>query len=75
VECAAVGRDPQSLGKIVLWMPTEPAIDSLQQFVDLVTPYEELGFDQFVVHHPAQTGPFRGDVGAFEEIAARYAGA
>jgi hypothetical protein len=32
----------------------------------------ELGFDQFVLHHPDQTGPFGGDVKSFEEIAARF---
>jgi hypothetical protein len=33
-----------------------------------------MGFDQFVLHHPDQTGPFGGSVTAFEQIAARYAG-
>ena len=39
------------------------------------TPYAELGFDQFVLHHPAQTGPYGGDVATFEQIAARRAAA
>jgi alkanesulfonate monooxygenase SsuD/methylene tetrahydromethanopterin reductase-like flavin-dependent oxidoreductase (luciferase family) len=71
--CDAAKRAPQSLGKVLLWMPTEPRIESLGQFEEIVGPYEALGFDQFVLHHPAQTGPFGGDVAAFEEIAARYA--
>jgi alkanesulfonate monooxygenase SsuD/methylene tetrahydromethanopterin reductase-like flavin-dependent oxidoreductase (luciferase family) len=69
--CRSVGREPSSVGKVLLWTPTEPIIDSLDQFDELVDPYAELGFDQFVVHHPAQTGPYGGDVRTFEQIAAR----
>jgi alkanesulfonate monooxygenase SsuD/methylene tetrahydromethanopterin reductase-like flavin-dependent oxidoreductase (luciferase family) len=71
--CRSVGRAPSSLDKILLWTPTEPSIRSLDQFDELVAPYAELGFDQFVVHHPAQTGPYGGDVATFEQIAARAA--
>jgi alkanesulfonate monooxygenase SsuD/methylene tetrahydromethanopterin reductase-like flavin-dependent oxidoreductase (luciferase family) len=67
-------RAPQSLGKILLWMPTEPLIESAAHFEDIAGPYETLGFDQLVLHHPAQTGPFGGKISAFEEIAARHAG-
>jgi alkanesulfonate monooxygenase SsuD/methylene tetrahydromethanopterin reductase-like flavin-dependent oxidoreductase (luciferase family) len=71
--CASAGRQPGSVGKVLLWMPTDPVITSADQFDELAGPYEALGFDQFVLHHPAQTGPFGGDVGAFEAIAARHA--
>ncbi len=74
VACAATGRDVASVGKVLLWMPAEPAIESAQQFEELAAPYAELGFDQIVLHHPDQTGPFGGSVAAFEEIAARHAG-
>jgi hypothetical protein len=70
--CRDVGRDPDTIGKVLLWMPYEPRVTSADQFDELAAPYLELGFDQFVLHHPAQTGPFGGDVSAFEEIAARY---
>jgi alkanesulfonate monooxygenase SsuD/methylene tetrahydromethanopterin reductase-like flavin-dependent oxidoreductase (luciferase family) len=70
--CADAGRDPASIGKVLLWMPYEPHITSADQFDELAAPYVELGFDQFVLHHPDQTGPFGGDVKAFEEIAARH---
>jgi alkanesulfonate monooxygenase SsuD/methylene tetrahydromethanopterin reductase-like flavin-dependent oxidoreductase (luciferase family) len=69
----SAGRAPESLGRVLLWTPTEPVIDSVDQFDELVAPYEALGFDQFVVHHPSQTGPYGGEVRAFEQIAARYA--
>jgi alkanesulfonate monooxygenase SsuD/methylene tetrahydromethanopterin reductase-like flavin-dependent oxidoreductase (luciferase family) len=71
---AAAGRDPATLGRVLLWMPTEPVIESADQFDELAAPYAALGFDQLVLHHPDQTGPWGGDVEAFEEIAARYAG-
>ena len=47
---------------------------SVAQFDELAAPYEELGFDQLVLHHPQQTGPYRGSLAAYEEIAARYGG-
>jgi len=71
--CRAVGRDASSIGRILLWTPTEPVITSLDQFDELVGPVAELGFDQFVLHHPAQTGPYGGDVKTFEKIAERSA--
>ncbi len=71
---AAVGREPESIGKVLLWTPTEPVITSLDQFDELERDlHAELGFDQFVLHHPAQTGPYAGNVAAFEQIAARAA--
>jgi hypothetical protein len=70
--CAAAGRAVSSIGKILLWTPTEPVIDSVEQYEELSAPYTALGFDQFVLHHPAQTGPYGGSIAAFEEIAARH---
>ncbi len=71
--CRSTDRDPASIGKVVLWTPTEPVITSLDQFDHLAGPYIELGFEQFVVHHPDQTGPYGGDVRTFEKIAERSA--
>jgi alkanesulfonate monooxygenase SsuD/methylene tetrahydromethanopterin reductase-like flavin-dependent oxidoreductase (luciferase family) len=71
--CRSVSRDPESIAKVLLWTPTEPVLDSPAQFDELVAPFIELGFDQFVVHHPAQTGPYGGTLSAFEQIAERYA--
>jgi alkanesulfonate monooxygenase SsuD/methylene tetrahydromethanopterin reductase-like flavin-dependent oxidoreductase (luciferase family) len=66
-----VGRPTPS--KVLLWTPTETVLDSAEQFEELVAPYVDLGFDEFVLHHPDQTGPYRGRIAAFEEIAARHA--
>jgi alkanesulfonate monooxygenase SsuD/methylene tetrahydromethanopterin reductase-like flavin-dependent oxidoreductase (luciferase family) len=69
--CAEVGRDPATLPRVVLWTPADPVITSIDQFEEISAPYEALGIDQLVLHHPDQTGPYRGSVAVFEEIAAR----
>jgi putative NIF3 family GTP cyclohydrolase 1 type 2 len=61
------------LSKVVLWTPTDPVITSLDQFEALAAPYAEMGIDQLVLHHPAQTGPYGGAVPVFEHIAERSA--
>jgi alkanesulfonate monooxygenase SsuD/methylene tetrahydromethanopterin reductase-like flavin-dependent oxidoreductase (luciferase family) len=71
--CARAGRDLATLGKVLLWTPTETVFESAQHFTDLFGPYEALGFTQVVIHHPEQTGPYRGSIRVFEEIASRYA--
>jgi alkanesulfonate monooxygenase SsuD/methylene tetrahydromethanopterin reductase-like flavin-dependent oxidoreductase (luciferase family) len=71
--CAESGRDPTTLGKVLLWGPTETILTSRDQFDELAAPYEELGFDEFVLHHPAQSGPYGGSVPVFEQIAAGHA--
>ncbi len=70
--CTAHGRDPVTIGKVLLWTPVETVMTSVGQFEDLAAPYEALGFDQLVLHHPQQTGPYRGSLAAYEEIAARH---
>jgi alkanesulfonate monooxygenase SsuD/methylene tetrahydromethanopterin reductase-like flavin-dependent oxidoreductase (luciferase family) len=69
--CADVRRDVPP--KVLLWTPTEPVIASADQFDELAAPYAELGFDEIVLHHPDQTGPYGGDRKAFERIAAEQA--
>jgi alkanesulfonate monooxygenase SsuD/methylene tetrahydromethanopterin reductase-like flavin-dependent oxidoreductase (luciferase family) len=68
--CRRIGRPVPS--KVLLWTPTETVLDSVDQFDELATPYAHLGFDEFVLHHPDQTGPYRGTVRVFEEIAGRH---
>jgi alkanesulfonate monooxygenase SsuD/methylene tetrahydromethanopterin reductase-like flavin-dependent oxidoreductase (luciferase family) len=72
--CAAAERAPSAIGRVLLWMPTEPVIDSADQFDELAARAASLGFDEVVLHHPSQTGPFGGSPRAFEEIAARQSG-
>jgi alkanesulfonate monooxygenase SsuD/methylene tetrahydromethanopterin reductase-like flavin-dependent oxidoreductase (luciferase family) len=69
--CVELGRDPISIRRVLLWMPAETVITSVSQFDEIAGPFEELGFDQFVLHHPAQTGPYGGSKTVFEQIAAQ----
>jgi alkanesulfonate monooxygenase SsuD/methylene tetrahydromethanopterin reductase-like flavin-dependent oxidoreductase (luciferase family) len=71
--CESMGRDSSTLGKVVLWTPTAPVLTSLDQFDELIAPFAAMGIDQFVLHHPEQTGPYGGSVPVFEQIAARSA--
>jgi alkanesulfonate monooxygenase SsuD/methylene tetrahydromethanopterin reductase-like flavin-dependent oxidoreductase (luciferase family) len=70
--CAAVGRDPASIGRVLLTTTTGPDIPSLAAFEDLAGAYDELGFEEIVLHHPRQTGPYAGDLAVLEEIMGRY---
>jgi alkanesulfonate monooxygenase SsuD/methylene tetrahydromethanopterin reductase-like flavin-dependent oxidoreductase (luciferase family) len=72
VACAEVGRDPSSVGRVLLTTTTGPDIPSLAAFEDLAGRYAELGFDEIVLHHPRQTGPYHGDLAVLEEIMGRY---
>jgi alkanesulfonate monooxygenase SsuD/methylene tetrahydromethanopterin reductase-like flavin-dependent oxidoreductase (luciferase family) len=69
--CGTLARNQSSLRKVILWTPAEPVIESVDQFDELAAPYVELGFDQMVLHHPAQTGPYGGSIPVFEQIAGR----
>ena len=73
IEAASRVAGRTAPGRVLLWTPVEPVITSVDQFDALAAPYAELGFHEFVVHHPAQTGPYSGNVKAFEQIAAKYA--
>jgi len=71
VACAQVGRDPDTLDKVVLWTPADPVISSLDRYDEIAAPYRDLGIDQLVLHHPDQSGPYGGSVRVFEQIAER----
>jgi alkanesulfonate monooxygenase SsuD/methylene tetrahydromethanopterin reductase-like flavin-dependent oxidoreductase (luciferase family) len=69
--CEERGRDTTTLRTVLLWTPADTVLTSVDQFDELAAPYAELGFDEFVLHHPAQTGPYGGSLEVFEQIAAR----
>lgn len=70
--CAAVGREPADIGRVLL--AADPALQprSLGEFEDLAGPVEALGFTEIVLHHPEQSGPFGGDLPTLTEISRRY---
>jgi alkanesulfonate monooxygenase SsuD/methylene tetrahydromethanopterin reductase-like flavin-dependent oxidoreductase (luciferase family) len=67
--CESVGRDPTSLGKLVLTGLTLGAgLSSLEEFRDTVGHYEAAGVTDFVVHWPRPTEPYACDLATFERI-------
>jgi alkanesulfonate monooxygenase SsuD/methylene tetrahydromethanopterin reductase-like flavin-dependent oxidoreductase (luciferase family) len=65
--CAAAGRDPITLERMVLTGPeVDPGLDSPEHFRETVAEYEAIGATDFVVHWPRPGDPYRGDVDAFE---------
>jgi alkanesulfonate monooxygenase SsuD/methylene tetrahydromethanopterin reductase-like flavin-dependent oxidoreductase (luciferase family) len=69
--CEECGREATTLQTVLLWTPSDTVLTSVDQFDELVAPYEQLGIDEFVLHHPAQTGPYGGSLKVFEQIAER----
>lgn len=67
--CVAVGRDPSTLGRLVLTGPAlDPGLDSVEAFRDAVGRYEEVGVTDLVVHWPRESEPYAGDLATFERI-------
>ena len=71
--CEEVGRDPASVGRVLLLATTTGSdIPTVGAFDELAGRYGELGFEEIVLHHPRQTGPYAGDMAVLEAIAERY---
>jgi alkanesulfonate monooxygenase SsuD/methylene tetrahydromethanopterin reductase-like flavin-dependent oxidoreductase (luciferase family) len=66
--CAAAGRDPGELEKVLLFHGG-PALESPAAFVDWAAPYRDLGFTELVVHWPVADSVFACDPAVFERIA------
>jgi alkanesulfonate monooxygenase SsuD/methylene tetrahydromethanopterin reductase-like flavin-dependent oxidoreductase (luciferase family) len=67
--CAAVGRDPASLRRLVLSGPVlDAGLTSVEAFRDTIGRYAEVGVTDFVVHWPRPQPPYAGDVATFERI-------
>lgn len=71
--CAAAGRDPGSIGRLVLSGPRlDPGLSSLDAFDDTVGRYGEAGVTDFVVHWPRAAPPYAGDLAMFERIVTEF---
>ncbi|WP_030420103.1 LLM class flavin-dependent oxidoreductase [Streptomyces sp. SCSIO 75703] len=70
--CAALGRDPADLEKVLLtgFTPdrTRP-LESVEAFVDFAGRHRELGFTEIVVHWPIPGSDFAADEKVYERIA------
>ena len=70
--CARVGRDPETLARMVLsGLRLDSGLTSTDAFDETIGRYEEVGVTDFVVHWPRRDGPFGGDLARFEQICSR----
>ena len=67
--CAAAGRDPATLGRLVLTGPQlDAGLASEREFGAVMDRYREIGVTDLVVHWPRASEPYAGDGSAFERI-------
>ena len=67
--CGAAGRDPSSIGRLVLSGPRlDGGLSSVDAFDDTVGRYAEVGVTDFVVHWPRRAEPYAADMAVFERI-------
>ena len=67
--CAAEGRDPSTLDRVVLTGPQlDPCLDSVEAFRDMLGRYEEAGATDVVVHWPRETEPYNADLRDFVRV-------
>jgi len=70
--CVATGRDPRSLGRLVLIGFAENPLRSLDAFARVRARYAALGFTDLVLHWPRAREPFQGTEEVLEQIADRW---
>jgi alkanesulfonate monooxygenase SsuD/methylene tetrahydromethanopterin reductase-like flavin-dependent oxidoreductase (luciferase family) len=67
--CAKAERDPRSIRRLVLTGTLlDPALDSVESFIEGVETYAAAGFTDYVVHWPRADEPYEGDLKKFETI-------
>ncbi|MHA7133708.1 LLM class flavin-dependent oxidoreductase [Oerskovia turbata] len=68
--CAAAGRDPRTIERILLtgFTPDRP-LDSLDAFVETAAAYRDQGITEIVLHWPIAGSQFAADHATFERIA------
>jgi len=71
---AAAGRDPATIGRLVLLgTRLAPGLDSVASFRDTVARYADAGATDLVVHWPRSSAPFATDPVVFERIFSDFA--
>ena len=69
--CAVIGRDPTSVGRLVLTGPRlDPGLFSAAAFADTIGRYAAIGVTDLVVHWPRPDPPYQGDLTSFEDVVA-----
>jgi alkanesulfonate monooxygenase SsuD/methylene tetrahydromethanopterin reductase-like flavin-dependent oxidoreductase (luciferase family) len=70
IACAAEGRDPASLDRVVVTGPVlDGGLRSPEAFVEVREAYAAVGVTDLVVHWPRRQEPYSGDESALEAIA------
>jgi len=73
--CAAEGRDPATIDRIVLTgFELEAGLDSVEHLRDDCGRYEAMGVTDVVVHWPRAGEPFAGDDAHFERVVTAFLG-
>ena len=73
--CARLGRDPASIGRLVLTGPLlDGGVSSVGVFEETLGRYADAGVTDFVVHWPRPDGPYAGDAAAFERVVSDVTG-
>ena len=73
--CAATGRDPASLGRLVLTGTLlDGGLTSVRSFTDTVSAYADAGVTDLVVHWPRSGPPYEADAATFEQAIAAVTG-
>ena len=73
--CAGIGRDPGSIGRLVLTGPSlAPGLGSVAELEDALGRYGEAGATDVVVHWPRAGDPYRGDRARFEAVVGAVTG-
>jgi alkanesulfonate monooxygenase SsuD/methylene tetrahydromethanopterin reductase-like flavin-dependent oxidoreductase (luciferase family) len=68
--CAAEGRDPATIARIVLVGHRDRPLASVEAFRDVTGRYGAAGFSDLVVHWPRPSQPFAADLAVLERVAA-----
>ena len=68
--CQEVGREFESLDKLVLTGFSQNPLGSVSEFEEMAERYAETGFTDLVIHWPRASEPFEGDRSVLERIAA-----
>jgi alkanesulfonate monooxygenase SsuD/methylene tetrahydromethanopterin reductase-like flavin-dependent oxidoreductase (luciferase family) len=67
--CAAVDRDPTTIGRLVLLGPElDAGTTSEQAYADVLGAYEAVGVTDVVVHWPRDEPPYQGNLAMFERV-------
>lgn len=67
--CAAIGRDPSELRRLVLVGPVlAQGLSSTEELADTMGCYAEVGMTDLIVHWPRADEPYRGNRAHFERV-------